>query len=106
MISLRDFAKLLNDFDGTSINHTSAKRRLENIGATPEDLKNHNDIDDLVAMCSENPPIWKMYKGIKNTSNGIDPVLVERNIQLEFQNAELRKAVAAMTNIIGESSCK
>ena len=106
MTSLRDFAKLLNDIDGTKLNHTGAKRRLKNIGATPEDLKNYNDIDDLVAMCSDNPPIWKMYKDMKNMAKGVNPVENEQIKQLEFQNAELRKALSALNNVIGEPSCK
>lgn len=106
MTSLRDFAKLLNDIDGTKLNHTGAKRRLENIGATPDDLKNPDDIADLVAMCKQNPNIWSMYKEVKSLVKGVNPVENERIKQLEFQNVELRKALAAVSNVIGESPCK
>lgn len=96
MTSFREFARLINEANGTKLDGKCAKRRLENIGATAEDLNDTKNLEELLQMCSENPPIWKMYTRMRDHANGVDPVLVERSKQLEFQNAELRKALAAI----------
>lgn len=106
MTSFREFARLINEANGTKLDNKGAKRRLENIGATAEDLNDPKNLEELLQMCSENPPIWKMYAIMRERANGIDPVENERIKQLEFQNAELRKALSAFSNLIGDQTCK
>lgn len=90
MTSLRELARLINDMNGTKLDYKGAKRRLDMLGATVEDLKSPAKVQHILRMCSEPPCIWTMY----------DHLMV-RAIKSEKELAELQMTV---TNLKAESA--
>lgn len=90
MTTLSELARLINNANGTKLDHKGAKRRLEFLGAAVEDLKSPAKVQHILKMCSEPPCIWTMY----------DQLMV-RSIKAEKEVAELKDTV---TNLKAESA--
>lgn len=85
MTSLRELARLINDMNGTKLDYKGAKRRLDMLGASVEDLKSPAKVQHILKMCSEPPCIWTMY----------DHLMV-RTIKSEKEVAELKETVTVL----------